>query len=182
PIETGVYTKGEPALHAYMQLPKLGMQIVMVKVRTLASLQHQFALFSVMIPSYRVAQARLDGRKDRDQSFFDFMPLRQFTSQILLADPRITQVLQGPSDQRRCPVGCRFNLGGRTFSKSLKIFELYSAIAQITVHHRGLIEHPKRCSKPNPIKAAQNGRDVLSKFAIETLWNAVWSWCGLVLH
>jgi hypothetical protein len=68
------------------------------------------------------------------------------------------------------------------FRESLKIFELYSTIAQITIHHRGLIQHSQRRSKPNPIKAPQNGRDVLSKFAIETSWNAVWSWCGLVLH
>jgi hypothetical protein len=126
-----------------------------------------------MIASDRIAQARLDGRKDSDQSFFDFIPLRHFASQILLADSRITQVLQGPSDQRRRPVGCRFNLGGRTFSKGLKISELYSAVAQITIHHRGLIQHPQRGSKPNPIEAAQNGRDVMAEFAIETLWNAV---------
>jgi predicted nucleic acid-binding protein len=40
-IEKDIDAKGEPALHAHMQWPKLGMQIVMVKVRTLASLQHQ---------------------------------------------------------------------------------------------------------------------------------------------
>ena len=57
------------------------------------------------------------------------------------------------------------------------VFELLLT-SPATIHHRGLIQHPQRCSKPNAIKAAQNGRDVLAKFAIETLWNAVRSWCG----
>jgi hypothetical protein len=30
--------------------------------------------------------------------------------------------------------------------------------------------------------AYQNGRDLLTKFALETLWNAIWYWYGLVLH
>jgi hypothetical protein len=34
-------------------------------------------------------------------------------------------------------------------------------------------QQPQRCSKPNSIKAAQNSRNVLSKFDIEALWNAV---------
>ena len=84
-IKTDVYAKGEPALHAHMQLPKLGMQIVVVKVDALTSLQHELDLFGPMIASYRIAQARFDGRKDRDQSFFDFIALRQFTSQIFFA-------------------------------------------------------------------------------------------------
>src|ERR1700746_476077 len=101
------------------------------------------------------------------------MALDYFPSQLVFSNSRITQGLQGPSGQRRCPISGRLNLGRRTFSKCLKIFELYSTIAQITIHHRGSIQHPQLCSKPNPIKAAPDSRDVLSKFDIEALWNAV---------
>src|SRR5258708_35107428 len=81
-----------------------------------------------------------------------------------------------------CWSGRGLDLRGGTFSKRFELIKSNPAIGQISVHHRGLIEHPQRRSKSDPIKAAKNRRDMLAKFAIETLWNAVWYWYGLVLH
>src|SRR6516225_4504756 len=82
PVETDINAKRKPALHADVEQAKVLMQVVVVKMRALASLQHQFDLLGLMISAHRVTQTGFDCRKDGNQAFFDFIALDYFPSQL----------------------------------------------------------------------------------------------------
>src|SRR6516162_7964878 len=128
PVETDINTKRIPALHAHVEQAKLRMQVVVVKMRALASLQHQFDLLGLMIAAHRVTQTGFDCRKDGNQAFFDFIALDYFPSQLVFGNSWIAQVLNRPSGHLCSSISCCFDLGCGLFGKELKILELYSTV------------------------------------------------------
>src|SRR5258708_6545908 len=126
-------------------------------------------------------------KKKPTPSISNSLPFRSFhrqflESQFFLRVVATSKIAHRPTCLLGSLMSARFNSSGYPLSKRPELFEQHATATQIKIHLSRIKQHPQTSAETNPIKAAQNMRDLLAKFVIKTFRNAVWCWCGLVFH
>src|SRR5258707_12733240 len=159
------------------------MQIIVIEMEAFARLQDQLELLGPAISADRIGQAGLQGRKIViNPELILSRRASTLASQFFLRVVATSKIAHRPTCLLGSLMSARFNSSGYPLSKRPELFEQHATATQIKIHLSRIKQHPQTSAETNPIKAAQNMRDLVAKFVIKTFRNAVCCWCGLVFH